>query len=107
MKINIQDLPKVLTAWVDEVLMPKSTLVQKGFITFILLQGQNRINEAMEPLKLLADKDGSFEVNELYQNLLKALEAMGGKYTIPVLNYVFDKADLDMMFEIIKKEFAK
>ena len=107
MKINIQDLPKALTAWAEQSLMPKSSLAQKGVITFILLQGKNKINELLMPLKLLADKDGNFDVEELQQNLSKSLEAMGGKYTLPILNYVFDKEDLDLMFEIIKKDFAK
>lgn len=107
MKINIQDLPKALTAWADEVLMPKSTMVQKGLITFIILQSQSRINELLEPLKLLADKDGNFDVNELAQNLTKSLEAMGGKFTLPVLNYNFDKADLDMLIDIIKRSYAR
>ena len=59
MKINIQDLPKAITAWADEVLIPKSSLIQKGLITFVLLQGQSRFQELLDPLNLLADKDFS------------------------------------------------
>lgn len=107
MKINIQDLPKAITAWADEVLIPKSSLIQKGLITFVLLQGQSRFQELLDPLNLLADKDGNFDVDVLYGNLKKSLEAMGGNFTVPVLNYVFDADDLSKMFEIVKRSYAK
>lgn len=107
MQVNIQDLPKAITDWADAVLMPKSSILQKGLITFVLLQGQSKFQQMIAPLNLLSDGNGNFDTEELHANLSKALEAMGGTFTIPMLNYIFDKEDLDAMFEIIERSYAK
>lgn len=106
MKININDLPKVLNDWTAQVLMPKSSMLQQGLVTFVLLQGQNKIKQMLEPLKFLADENGNFELEELHNNLGQALAKMNGVYTIPFLNYNFDKADLDQAFDLAKR-YAK
>ena len=106
MKINISDFSKVINDWAAQVLIPKSSLLQQGVITFVLLQGQNKINQMLEPLKILADENGNFELEELHNNLGQALAKMNGVYTIPFLNYNFDKADLDQAFDLAKR-YAK
>lgn len=106
MKINISDLPKVVNDWIDQVLIPKSSLLQQGLLTFVKLQGQHKITQVLEPLKILADNDGNFELDELHNNLGQALAKMNGVYTIPFLNYNFDKDDLDQAFEFAKR-YAK
>ena len=106
MKINISDFPKVINDWAAQVLIPKSSLLQQGVITFVLLQGQNKINQMLEPLKFLADENGNFELEDLHNNLGQALAKMNGVYTIPFLNYNFDKADLDQAFDLAKR-YAK
>lgn len=101
--IHVSQLSKAFTQWVDEQLIPRSSLVQRGVITFLLLQGKAKIDEMFLYLTPLADQDGNFKIDELHANLTKGLNAMGGVYTIPLLNYRFDQQDLDAVFEIIKR----
>ena len=49
-----------------------------------------------------ADENGEFNLEELHQNLSKALSKMGSKYTIPLINYNLDNEDLNTIFEYIR-----
>ena len=93
MKLKVEKLLPLITKWVDAVVMPKSTGLQKGFITFLLLQRGNEIPELLKPF---ADKEGTIDTD----NLKAALEAAGGKVTLPFINWEFDQADLDKLVEI-------
>lgn len=93
MKIKVDELLPLITKWVDAVVMPKSTGLQKGFIMFLLLQRGNEIPELLKPF---ADKEGTIDTD----NLKAALEAAGGKVTLPFINWDFDQADLDKLVEI-------
>lgn len=93
MKIRVDELLPLINKWVTTVIIPKSDSLQKGFITFLLLQ---RGNEIPERLKLFADKEGTIDTD----NLKAALEAAGGKVTLPLINWDFDQADLDKLVEI-------
>ena len=93
MKLKVDELLPLITKWVDTVIMSKSTGLQKGFITFLLLQRGNEIPELLKPF---ADKEGTIDTD----NLKAALEAAGGKVTLPYINWDFDQADLDKLVEI-------
>lgn len=93
MKIQVDQFPSLVSKWLDIVVLPKSTTIQKIAITMLLLQRGNEIPELLKPF---ADKDGNIETD----NLKIALEKAGGKIEIPYLNWIFDQDDLDKLVEI-------
>ena len=88
MKIQVDQFPSLMSKWLDAVVLPKSTTIQKVAIIMLLLQRGNEIPELLKPF---ADKEGTIETD----NLKIALEKAGGKIEIPYLNWIFDQADLD------------
>lgn len=92
MKIPVNKLQEIVAAWLDEVIMPKSSPAQKMIITFALLQ---KGPEIVQRLSLLADADGMIESD----NLIKAFDKGGSSITIPIINWVFDKEDLTKLIE--------
>lgn len=103
MQVSIKDLRNALNLWIDNDLSSKGTLLQQGVLTFVIAQISPKIDEFLEPMKFLADKDGTFNKDALHTNLSKALQKMGNKYTIPFINYTFDEADLSRIFSYIKE----
>lgn len=97
MKIQINQFVPLLSKWLDAVVLPKSTTIQKVAITMLLLQRGNEIPELLKPF---ADKEGTIETD----NLKIALEKAGGKIEIPYLNWIFDQADLDKLVEIANED---
>lgn len=93
MKIAVSDALPLITKWVDTVVMPKSTTMQKFAITFMLLQRGNDIPSMLQPL---ADKDGNIDLDYV----ATALEKAGGRIELPYINWVFDKDDLNKLMEI-------
>ena len=93
MKIQVDQFPSLVSKWLDAVVLPKSTTIQKVAITMLLLQRGNEIPELLKPF---ADKEGTIDID----NLKVALEKAGGKIEIPYLNWIFDQADLDKLVEI-------
>lgn len=93
MKIQVDQFPSLVSKWLDAVVLPKSTTIQKVAITMLLLQRGNEIPELLKPF---ADKEGTIDTN----NLKIALEKAGGKIEIPYLNWIFDQTDLDKLVEI-------
>lgn len=103
MKVHVSNVKPIVVAWIDEVLMPKSNAKQKFGICFYMLQNQNSIDEMLNPVKAFADKDGYFDLDTTKANANVALEKAGGVITLDVLNYNFDKDDLEKLFEIAKR----
>ena len=103
MKINVSDLPAIVSAWADRVLIPKSSPVQIMMIVFAIGQFKDRL---IALARYAADKDGKIDLDELQTNANVALEKAGGRILVPVLNYSFDKDDLVSLFEAAKG-FAK
>ena len=97
MKIAVADSLPLLTKWVDEVMMPRSTGLQKFAITLALLQRGNELSTMLQPL---ADKDGYIELDYVS----KALEKAGGKIELPVINWMFDMEDLNKLKEIAERQ---
>lgn len=97
MKIAIADILPLLSKWIDMIVMPKSTTMQKFAITLVLLQKGQEISSLLQPL---ADKDGTIDLN----NVATALEKAGGKIELPYINWVFDKDDLNKLIEIANNE---
>lgn len=103
MKLHVSNLKPTVVAWIDEVLIPKSSGTQTFLITLYMLQNQSKVDEMLEPMKVFADADGNFDLDYTKANANVALEKAGGVMTLPYINYNFDKDDLDKVFEIAKR----
>ena len=103
MKITIEHISKGITHWAEKDLVSKGSLLQQGLTTFIVLQAKPRIMNMLSSLVLLSD-EGEFDLDELSNNLHQGLEKMGGSYTIPLINYVFDVDDLDNIIQYIRNQ---
>lgn len=103
MKISSSDFAKSVEQWAEQELCNKGSVFQQGVSTFLVLQFKPKIEHALDSFKFLAGDDGLFELEILQENIGKALEKMGGTYTIPMINYVFDSADLDVIFKFAKE----
>lgn len=106
MKISSSDFGKAVNAWAEKYLVNKGTPVQQGVAVFLILQMRPKLDSIFNKLSFLADEQGDFELEILHQNLITALDKMGGRYTVPLINYVFDSTDLDNIIECAK-EYAK
>lgn len=95
MKIAVSEMLPLVTKWVDEVVMPKSTTAQKFIITLALLQRGSELPVMLQPL---ADKDGYLDLD----HVAVALEKAGGRIELPYINWVFDKDDLSRLMELAK-----
>lgn len=95
MKIAVSESLPLLTKWIDEVVMPKSTTAQKFIITLALLQRGSELPVMLQPL---ADKDGYLDLD----HVAVALEKAGGRIELPYINWVFDKDDLSRLTELAK-----
>lgn len=94
MKITSESIGNAFYQWAENDLLAKSSIFQQGIITFLLLQGKPRINAIFSGLDMLADDKKQFDSDELFQNLQKGLEKMGGVYRLPIIDYNFDVEDL-------------
>ena len=104
MKLSIDNLFKAIEQWVASDLIAKGSPLQQGLITFALLQGKDRVKTNLMPvLSMLTDEHHNFEYGTLNENLQKSLSKMGGNYLIPVVNYRFDRADLDKIMSYAKE----
>ena len=103
MQVSVKDLENAINLWLQKDLSSKGTILQQGLVTFVIAQIRPKISEYLEPMKLLADKDGTFDKDTLHTNMSSALQKMRGSYTIPFINYTFDEADLNRIFNYIKE----
>ena len=106
MKISSSDFGKAVQTWAERYLVNKGTPIQQGVAVFFILQMRPKVESLFSKFVFLADDNGMFELEILHQNLKSALDKMGGSYTVPLINYVFDSSDLDAVIECAK-EFAK
>ena len=102
MIIKSNELEKAIVSFIENDLMGKGNALQQGILTFVLLQGKDKIRNMLSFITYFADDKGEFNLEELHQNLSKALSKMGGKYTIPLINYNLDNDDLNTIFEYIR-----
>lgn len=102
MIIKSNEIEKAIVSFVENDLMSKGNALQQGILTFVLLQGKNKIKNMLSFITYFADDKGEFNLEELHQNLSKTLSKMGGKYTIPLINYNLDNDDLNTIFEYIR-----
>lgn len=102
MIIKSNEIEKAIVSFVENDLMSKGNALQQGILTFVLLQGKNKIKNMLYFITYFADDKGEFNLEELHQNLSKALSKMGGKYTIPLINYNLDNDDLNTIFEYVR-----
>lgn len=106
MKISSSDFGKAVQSWAEKYLVNKGTPIQQGVAMFFILQMRPKAESLFTKFAFLADDNGMFELEILHQNLKTALDKMGGSYTVPLINYVFDNSDLDAVIECAR-EFAK
>ena len=103
MKIHISKLKNVALNWLDEVIMPKSSGLQKFVLVFSTLQMKDQIDELINKAALFADKDGYLDLEVTKANAITALDKAGGYITLPYINWNFDKDDLDKFFDLAQK----
>lgn len=107
MKIHINSLKPLAIQWIDAEVMPKSSSLQKFLLTFAILQMDNQIDQYIQKAVLFADKEGYIDLDKAKENTSIALEKAGGIINIPFLDWNFDKEDLDKVFALAEKQFAK
>ena len=105
MQITTANLITAMETWANKDLLARGSLLQKGLVTFLLLQGKTKIETFLAQIGFLSD-NGNFDLDTLHKNLQASLDAMNGVFTIPLINYNFDKQDLDKVFDYAK-ELAK
>lgn len=107
MKIHVSSLKPLAIQWIDAEVMPKSSPLQKFLLTFAILQMDNQIDQYIQKAVLFADKEGYIDLDKAKENTSIALEKAGGIINIPFLDWNFDKEDLDKVFALAEKQFAK
>lgn len=100
MKFTTEQLTEAISTWINTDLIPRSSLVQQGVITFCLLQGKKKL-ESM--LSIFTELDPDSDVEEFFKNLCISLDKMGGYYEIPIINYRLDKQDLLKIKDILNE----
>ena len=101
MKITVQQFSDAVIKWIETDLVNKGNPFQQGVLTFIMLQGKTKLTEMLNSLSYLSD-NGSLDLELLHQNMARALNKMGGKLTIPFINYNLDNSDLNSIFTIAR-----
>ena len=101
MNITTEDIARGITTWIEKDLLDKGNTLQKGITVFIYLQSKPRIQGMVDNLKFFAD-DGVLDSTELKNNIISALEHIGGYYTIPLIEYNLDKQDINRIFNYIE-----
>lgn len=100
MEVTVEDISRAISTWFKSDVIPKGNLLQQGIGTFILLQLEPRLVEVLKPLSLVST-DGKFNTTELRTNIVEAFRVMGGKYTIPILDYTVDNADINRILDLL------
>lgn len=97
MKIKLDTFKSAILKWIESDLANKGNVLQQAVITFAMLQNKDKVLNMINALSLLSD-DNTFELEILHQNMDKTLNKIGGKLTIPFINYNFDSSDLNSIF---------
>lgn len=103
MKFKTEQLPNIATQWFEETILSKANLTQQFILSFIWNQGKNKLFEQYKSYLDLLSSSGYFDIDSTKENLLKALDKVGGKYEIPMLGYILDKEDIEAFFRIAQK----
>lgn len=101
MQVSADQFLAAVEKWVQNDLTSKGTPLQRAFATFAYLQMKNKIAVFASSLNIFADEQGKFNSEELHNNMNAALDSAGGAVTIPLLNYTFDKTDLNTVFNYL------
>lgn len=107
MQITTEQFTQAVEKWIDNDLANKGSIWQKGLLVFIVNQGKTKLESMLGSLQLLADEQGRFEVSSLHKNMKLALDKMGSKVTIPLINYTFDEVDLSKIFNYIEEDYGQ
>lgn len=103
MKISVENFIKAIDKWINNELLNKGSVFQRGITSFLYLQGKSKIQDMLSNLSILADEQGNFNYTDLQNNLIKSFEIMGNQFTVPIINYNFDRNDLNKIFEYCKE----
>lgn len=100
MKLHKTKAKQVLVKFVDATILPQTPPFGKFLLTLSLLS----LND-IPYLDFFCDQNGDIDLAKLKPNAEQALSAAGGSFLVPVLNWNFDKDDLNQIFSIAQ-EFA-
>lgn len=101
MNVTTQQISNAISKWFEADVLPKGNMFQQGISLFIFLQAKPRLDNLISGLNMLSD-NGQFDIDEIGGNLGKALEKMGGSFTLPFIDYKFDKDDLDKIIVYLR-----
>lgn len=102
MQITTEQFTQAVERWIDNDLANKGSVWQKGLLVFLVNQGRPKLEQLLNSMQIVADSQGKFDVDNLHKNMKLALNKMGDKATIPLINYTFDEVDLDKIFNYIR-----
>ena len=97
---------------VDNLRYIKHNLYLKNFIYWLDTQIKHKLSTTTESLvflkePILVDRQGKFDVDNLHKNMKLALNKMGDRATIPLINYTFDEVDLDKIFGYLEGSYGQ
>lgn len=104
MRLHIDKIDGVISQWADSTVITKASGWQIALTTFVILTFLPRVKSW---IWYIADKDGYVDLEAAYENAQTALQKSGGQLTIPIINYVFDRDDLEALFKIAEGEQEK
>lgn len=107
MKIKTEQLKDVFSLWFSEAILSKATAGQQLILSFIWNQGKDRMFDKYKPYIDALSEDGYFELGKTKENALAALNSVGGKYEIPLINYIVDAEDVNLFFKLAEKYAVK
>jgi hypothetical protein len=70
-------------------------------------QGRPKLEQLLNSMQIVADSQGKFDVDNLHKNMKLALNKMGDRATIPLINYTFDEVDLDKIFGYLEGSYGQ
>ena len=107
MQITTEQFTQAVEKWIDNDLANKGSVWQKGLLVFLVNQGRPKLEQLLNSMQIVADSQGKFDVDNLHKNMKLALNKMGDRATIPLINYTFDEVDLDKIFGYLEGNYGQ
>lgn len=108
-KLPLSAVKPTFLEFVKEKILPQSNNWQIAGITFFLLQKNSDIDYIInnQVKKYFADKDGNLDLDSIYANAKEALHKAGGSLLVPLIDWKFDKEDIDSIYNIAQKKLIE
>lgn len=107
MQITTEQFTQAVEKWIDNDLANKGSVWQKGLLVFLVNQGRPKLEQLLNSMQIVADNQGKFDVDNLHKNMKLALNKMGDRAIIPLINYTFDEVDLDKIFGYLEGSYGQ